>query len=148
MAAQPFTVQPVRNDFMKKIFALITLSSLLFSCAEFSPFKLKTTEDRASEDFVQGSEDIPLLVGMEKINDDSLGFDSSSGSIMASSYRTKTDVEKIKNFYIKTLPQMGWKLVENEKTKLSFRRDKEKLEIEIKDQIGKNLVHFFISSAL
>lgn len=146
MAARAFTVQPVRNN-MKKIFTLLSISFLLFSCAKFLEHKSEI-ENQASEDFVQGSEDIPLLVGMEKINDDSLGFDSSSGSIMASSYKTAADIEKIKNFYLKTLPQMGWKLEKEEKHKLSFKRDKEKLEIEFKNQIGKNLVHFFISSAL
>lgn len=152
MAARAFTVQLVRDN-MKKIFTLLSLSFLLFSCKEFYPqTKVETISEtldaKASEDFVQGSEDVPLIVGMEKINDDSLGFDSLSGSIMASSYKTKIDAEKIKNFYLKNLPQMGWKVSGGKKIKLVFSRDKEKLEIEIKSKAGESLVHFFISSAL
>ena len=57
---------------MKKFLTLVSLSILLFSCTKLE-FPSKQTPPqpealRASEDFVQGSEDIPLLVGMEKIS--------------------------------------------------------------------------------
>ena len=137
---------------MKKFLTLISLSLLLFSCAEIEipakPTISKPEQLRASEDFVQGSEDIPLLVGMEKISEDSLGFDSNSGSIMSSSYATKIDLEKVRNFYQKTLPHMGWRVSKSDLEKLKFRRDKEKLEIEFVNQDGKDVVRFFISSAL
>lgn len=133
---------------MQKFLSLVVISFLTFSCLEnFQKSEIvEEPTEEASQDFVQGSEDIPLLVGMEKISDDSLGFDSSVGSIMASSYETKTDLEKIKNFYLKTLPQMGWNLKENNVGKLSFEREKEKLEIEFVNQDGRDLVRFFISS--
>jgi hypothetical protein len=133
---------------MQKFLSLLVISFLTFSCLEnFQKSEIiEEPTEKASQDFVQGSEDIPLLVGMEKISDDSLGFDSSVGSIMASSYETKTDLEKIKNFYLKTLPQMGWNLKENNVGKLSFEREKEKLEIEFVNQDGRDLVRFFISS--
>lgn len=137
---------------MKKFLTLISLSLLIFSCTKTElPSKhtpAKVEHLRASEDFVQGSEDIPLLVGMEKISEDSLGFDSNSGSIMSSSYATKIDLEKVKNFYQKTLPQMGWRISKSDLGKSKFRRDKEKLEIDFVNQDGKDVVRFFISSAL
>lgn len=149
---------------MKKFLAVTSLSFLLFSCAT----KLPVTENPAvanvpasggsvdkasaalevSEDFVQGSEDIPLLVEMEKMFDESLGFDSASGSIMSSSYESKISLEKVGNFYRKTLLQMGWKLVSSDSKKLAFERENEKLEIELLQQNGKNVVKFFISSVL
>ena len=137
---------------MKKFLTLVSLSILLFSCTKLE-FPSKQTPPqpealRASEDFVQGSEDIPLLVGMEKISEDSLGFDSDSGSIMSSSYKTKIDLERVKNFYQKTLPHMGWRISKSDLGKLKFRRDKEKLEIDFVSQNGKDVVRFFISSAL
>jgi imidazoleglycerol phosphate synthase glutamine amidotransferase subunit HisH len=112
------------------------------------PQKKEPVEIRVSEDFIQGSEDIPLLLGMNKIFDDSLGFDSSSGSIMTSSYETKIDLERVKNFYHKTLPQMGWKLVSSDIAKSKFKREKEKLEIDFVNQNGKDIVRFFLSSAV
>ena len=140
---------------MKKILTLISLSFLLFSCAKIIPQKtapvktIKITQDQVSEEFVQGSEDIPLLVDMEKISEESLGFDSDSGSIMTSSYLTKNDLENVQNFYLRTLPQMGWVVVKNEQTKLILKREKDKLEIEfIKQHHQKRIVKFFISSAL
>ena len=82
------------------------------------------------------------------MNEESLGFDSDLGSIISSSYETKIELKKVRNFYLKTLPQMGWVLVKNIENSASFRREKEKLEIEFVKQDDKKLVRFFISSTL
>jgi hypothetical protein len=133
---------------MKKISALIFISFLLSSCSQIFFTKPCVVEEQASEEFAQGSEDIPLLVGMEKISEESLGFDSDLGSIISSSYDTKIELQKVKTFYLKTLPQMGWVLVKDVENSASFKREKEKLEIEFVKQDGKKLVRFFISSTL
>jgi len=155
MAVRAFIVQLVKSD-MKKILSILLISFFTFSCEDFSQ-KLKKTfeaskaeeeEVIASEEFAQGSEDVPLLIGMEKISEDSLGFDSSSGSIVSSSYATKLKEKDVRNFYIKTLPPMGWKLVKNMENKIVLKREKENLEIEFAKEDGKNVVRFFISSAL
>lgn len=133
---------------MKKNLALISILFLLFSCSKNFFSKPEIVELKASEEFVQGSEDIPLLVGMEKITGESIGFDSDFGSIISSNYSTQSDLKKVKNFYSKTLPQLGWKLVASRENNSTFKRDKEKLEIEFAKEDGKNLVKFFLSSAL
>ena len=61
---------------MKKILAAISISFLLFSCANETSNQKSATYYSVSEDFVQGSEDIPLIMGMTKILDEGLGFDS------------------------------------------------------------------------
>lgn len=157
MGARASFVHNVKNN-MKNFLAVISLSFLVFSCAtktppsKSSPVKepigASKEEVVASEEFVQGSEDIPLLVGMEKMFDEGLGFDSESGSIMSSSYETKVDLKKVRSFYSKTLPQMGWKLVKGNKNKSVFERDNEKLEVEYSKQDSKDVVKFFISSSL
>ena len=43
---------------------------------------------------------------------------------------------------------MGWRISKSDLGKLKFRRDKEKLEIDFVSQNGKDVVRFFISSAL
>lgn len=135
---------------MKKFLALISVGFLLFSCSEMkSFFSTKEQKLKVTEDFVQGSEDIPLLAGMSKISSESVGFDSNAGSIISSSYATKSDLKKVKKFYIETLPQMGWKQVKGaNKHSISFKREKEKLEIDFSDEDGKKIVKFFISSAI
>lgn len=97
---------------------------------------------------MQGSEDIPLPVGMEKILGDSVGFDSESGSIISSSYSTTASLEQVRKFYLTTLLQMGWSLTGSGQNSLNFQRDKEKLEIELATEDKQNIVKFLISSAL
>jgi hypothetical protein len=160
MAARAFIVQLVRGD-MKKILSLILLTIFTCSCEDFSLQNLKKSfsknlesiakKDReivASEEFAQGSEDVPLLLGMEKIYEDSIGFDSNSGSIVSSTYTSDLDQKAVRDFYIKTLPQMGWKIVKNLETKVAFKRDKENLDIEFLKEGDKEVIRFFISSAL
>lgn len=133
---------------MKKILVLLSISFLLFSCSEkIFQKKVAQPEYEASEEFVQGSEDIPLLMGMEKISEDSVGFDTDSGSIVSSNYETKLDLEKVQKFYLRTLPQMGWKLVKSEIAKATFKRENENLEIDFVNQDGKDVVKFFLSSS-
>jgi hypothetical protein len=148
---------------MKKNLAVISLSFLLLSCA----IETSSTENPAlanrypqgiddnfimsnqvSTEFVQGSEDVPLLVEMEKIFDESLGFDSPEGSIMTSSYESKIDLKDVRDFYSKTLPQMGWSQVEATHNKLIFTRENDRLEIDLSIENEQNLVKFFISSDL
>lgn len=143
---------------MKKIHVLPLLVLLFSSCAvkEFNNFKQpeslvnqKNIKMEVSHDFVQGSEDVPLLVGMEKIFEESLGFDSASGSIMSSSYESEINAEKIKSFYQKTLPQMGWKIKKTDSKKLVFKRENENLEIELYSENNKKcVIKFFISSTV
>ncbi len=138
---------------MKKILILAPFF-LLFSCTYLDQLDQKIqkfvhhedNEIKASEEFVQGSEDIPLLVGMEKISDGALGFDSASGSIITSSYSTNLEQEKVKTFYLKTLPEMGWNITRNAKDSIDFKREKENLEIEFAKEEKLQVVRFFVSS--
>jgi hypothetical protein len=156
----------IMKKFLEKILLVSSVLFLVFSCCRtevgtpqnsivanipYEPGPINKSSiplPEASTDFVQGSEDIPLLNGLEKMFDESLGFDSPSGSIMSSSYESNMPLENIKKFYGKTLPQMGWNLKKIEPSKLSFEREKENLEIELIKQNEKNIVKFFISSSL
>ncbi len=133
---------------MKNILILILFSCLAFSCLQKISKQDSNFDFKPSEEFVQGSEDIPLLQGMEKISGDSLGFDSNSGSIINSGYSTKISLNKTKNFYLKTLPQMGWKIKKDLENYAEFTRENEKLEIEFENKGGLHLVRFFISSGI
>lgn len=145
-----------KSDMKKILFTILCLS--IFSCStKLNQSKINPAEIeiiKASQEFVQGSEDIPLPEGMEKVFDDGLGFDSENGSLMSSSYKTKNNPKTIKEFYFKTLPQMGWNLSKSKNPKnsadqkIKFIRDNERLEIEFVKEKEENLVKFFLSSAL
>jgi hypothetical protein len=99
--------------------------------------------------FVAGSKDIPLANGLNKISDDGLDFDSASGSIIAVTYKSSDDLQKMKDFYVKTLPQLGWNSLVNDQPSvnlLRFKRDNEKLEIEFLNYNGDDLVKFFVET--
>ena len=134
---------------MTKILTIFFCLLALFSCSK-NPFnKVEIIQIKVSRDFVQGSEDIPLLIGMRKVYGDSVGFDSASGSIMSSSYHTKDDLKAIYSYYFHTLPNMGWLIIEKKENKLTLKRDNEKLEIDfIKKDQKSSIIKFFISSAL
>lgn len=99
---------------------------------------------------VHGSLDIPLADDLEVNDDNVINFDSFNGNIISITYATKADITKIKNFYLKTLPQIGWEVVANEFLDNSdivyFKRDKETLEIEFiksEDEKAEKSVKFF-----
>lgn len=98
-------------------------------------------------EFVEGTDDIPLADGMQKIDgEENLNFDLPSGNIIAISYRSDSKLNEIKDFYIDTLPQMGWVSVDNDiasNSKINFKRDGEKLEIEFVKEKGGNMVKFY-----
>ncbi len=164
LAAPASSATNARNK-MKKILLLRSLF-LIFSCSELQKWQKKVTtifKEKSkkeglnkeepkkadlivTEEFVSGSEDIPLLAGMQKISDGSLGFDSTVGSIISSSYSSNLDHNEVKIFYLKTLPKMGWGVVRNSIDSAKFRRDKEDLEIEFAEENGVKLVRFFYSS--
>ena len=125
---------------------LILLSFFLFSCQhQVVEGKVKY---EVSEDFVHGSEDIPLLLEMERVLESSLGFDTESGSIIRSDYIISAGLEHAREFYIEILPQMGWSLENEIIEKIIFQRDNETLEIEFVNFNGEDTVKFFLSSSL
>jgi len=130
---------------------ILILIFLTFSCVNH-PSKIK--DQQISTEFVQGSEDIPLLIGMEKIVDEEnqdfnlLGFDSTSGSIMTSSYKTNISTSKIRDFYNETLPQLGWESTKDDKEELIYKRDNENLEINLIQNYDSNTIKFFITNEI
>jgi len=145
----------------KKYLALAILSLSLNSCIE----KLSSTQTpefkvldeelnvkkKEKQEYVAGSNDIPLFKDLKQIDDDNANFDTMAGSITISSYLGKnSDLEKIVNFYFDSLPQLGWNLKSNSKNnmKLSYKRADENLEISFERKKDNLLVKFFISSSM
>ena len=122
-----------------------------FNKGEFERAKksiLSRYEKNMMNGYVNGSEDIPLVKKLVQIDSGHLGFDSSSGSISMTTYRSWEDLDKVKDFYIRTLPQLGWRLLEERMEGLIFLRGKEKVEITFVNENGDDLVKFFVYSTL
>ncbi len=107
-------------------------------------------DQQTKTEFVVGSEDVPLFQGLIQTEDDdlNLGFDSGSGTISSSSYKSQFSEIDVKNFYIKTLPQMGWFLVNKSNENLIFKRENKTVTISFLNKEGYGIVRFFISSEL
>ncbi len=148
MAVRAFTAQNVKNNKIMKKISLILSLLLVFSCNFQSGNDVEVIDVEVSQEFVQGSEDIPLLAGMEKVEDEGLGFDTSAGSIIATNYKSEIDLEKVQKFYVKTMPQLGWNIDQKTIGKVIFSRENENLEIEFVNQDGVDMVKFLISSGL
>ena len=107
-------------------------------------FNYSPKEITQDTEFVEGSDDVPLFSSLKKFGEEDVDFDSASGSISSLIYESSVNLDEVRNFYIKTMPQMGWKIHQNGKKKIVFYRQKQKLEIELTKENGKNLVKFFI----
>ena len=90
-----------------------------------------TSSPSLASDFVSGFEDIPLMEGLKQIESDDVAFGNEETRFVEAQLvvvRKKT-FQNVKDFYIKTLPQLGWALQESSQTFLKFSRETDILEI-------------------
>ena len=105
---------------------LIFIASVLFSvsCQATGPA------------FMSGFEDLPLMDGLKQAEDAAVSFDTPSGRIIEA-YAQSSDIgeRKIKDFYNRTLPQLGWKKLsgKNKDSSVSYAREGEVLTISVDD---------------
>ena len=80
----------------------------------------------AAPAFVAGIDDVPLMPGLEEIEDQELVFDTPEGRIIEAMAVGEATAEAIAAFYAAALPAFGWR---QEAPRL-FRRDNEDLSLE------------------
>lgn len=123
------------------------------SCSALQGINIIVKKDESeTQNFLQGSNDIPIMTELKKAPDEQpIGFDSSSGSIISSSYFTNLSLEQIADFYNKTLPQLGW--IKNKTNSnvfgqniLAFKREKQNLAIEFFQKSPFNIVKFLVTN--
>lgn len=81
--------------------------------------------------FIDGFEDIPLVEGFRQINNQNFSFGNEEGGyteavLWAKKGKTFNDVIQ---FYVETLPKLGWGLKNKSDKALVFTRDNNTLEI-------------------
>jgi len=82
---------------------MVRLSSLLLALL------LLSAVPAAAEEFVPGTEDLPLMKELSPVKGTDLVFDKPEGRIVEATARGKVTRKAVETFYAATLPQLGWK---------------------------------------
>jgi hypothetical protein len=77
--------------------------------------------------FVAGLEDLPLMPGLQEVEESAVSFDAPEGRIVEVYAEGAVEAKRVLAFYDETLPQLGWAPAGGG----SFRREGEVLRIEI-----------------
>jgi hypothetical protein len=97
---------------------------------------LGATPARAQQ-FVPGTEDVPLMRELAPVKDSDLVFDKPEGRIIEASARGKVTKAAVRSFYASALPQLGWKISGE-----SWTRDTETLHLDFAGRDGDLWVTF------
>jgi hypothetical protein len=95
------------------------------------------TAPARAQQFVPGTEDVPLMQELAPVKDTDIVFDKPEGRIIEASARGKVTKAAVRSFYASTLPQLGWK-VSGE----SWTRDTETLHLDFAGHDGDLWVTF------
>jgi len=97
----------------------------------------------ATDSFVVGIDDMPLMPGLTQLADRNVVFDAPSGRIVEAYAEGPIAREAVRNFYARTLPQLGWRTQGAD----HYVRDGETLRLEFPGARpgGRTMVRFFLS---
>lgn len=129
---------------MTRILAVFFCFALLASCSAI-PATTQTAKDFfpgiAAQQYVQGTEDLPLYDGFKAAETQNISFDTTNGRIVDATFYSKRAVaEDVRTFYDTTLPQLGWQKQQYQ----IYRRDGETLKLTILQEGGKVVLRFII----
>lgn len=112
--------------------------SLLLNCCLLNI--LNATE------FIDGMEDVPLMSELHQITKDDVYFGNEETRLIEA-YLTskKINFNKVKKYYIESLPQLGWIYQGNRGNNLLFYRDGETLEV-VKESVSPLIVRVTIKT--
>jgi hypothetical protein len=133
---------------IKIFFVLPVLAIFACSLTESAKNISENSTTNQEKQYVLGTNDVPLFSGLEFVEEDSANFDTMIGNIVISKYVGDFKLKPVKDFYLQTLPQLGWILVDNKADKISFKREKDKLEIKLSYASRGLYVRFLVSSVL
>jgi len=94
-----------------------------------------------ADEFVAGTEDVPLMPGLAPIAGSDLVFDKPEGRIVEAQARGALSRAKVQAFYASSLPQLGWKKIGIDQ----WRRDAEHLKLDFHGEDGHLTVGFTLS---
>ncbi len=84
-----------------------------------------------ANEFLKAIDDVPLIAGLTELTDP-LVFESDQGRVVRTSAEGQKGAAQIADFYVATLPSLGWKRTED-LNRLAFVRENEELNIQIRE---------------
>ena len=106
---------------MKNFYKLIVMSCIALACFIMPALAV---------DFVEGMEDLPIMDGMEQIQNDNISFGNEETRFVEAYFSGKgIKFRRVETFYKETLPQLGWGFINKKGNVLHFERDMEILDI-------------------
>jgi hypothetical protein len=99
------------------------------------------TVPASAQQFVAGTEDVPLMAGLKTVEAKSLVFDKPEGRIVEAEARGTVARAKVRDFYDATLPQLGWRAAGRD----AWRREGEMLRLSFGGRDGNLTVGFTLS---
>mgnify|MGYP003552690369 CR=1 FL=1 len=114
------------------------LSTRLNQFVAAMAFTVVATAPAHAADFLKAIDDVPLVAGLTE-RADAVVFESEQGRVVKTSASGSADYGAVRDFYLTTLPSLGWKLEgEGAGGKLAFTREHERLTLSIEPAAGVN----------
>jgi len=99
----------------------------------------------ASQGFVEGVEDLPLMPGLVALSGAGISFAEPQGRIVVGYAEGRPeagiDAQSVLRFYTQTLPELGWSPADA----TSYRREGDRLTLELFDYARRLIVRFTVS---
>jgi hypothetical protein len=105
------------------------------------PLFLLAASPLRAEEFVAGTEDVPLMPGLKPVPNSDLVFDKPEGRIVEARAEGATTREKVEAFYAASLPPLGWKPAGRN----IWQRDAERLRLDFAGAGNRLAVGFSLS---
>lgn len=134
------------NNYGLKIFSLLGVLFLINSCEFSNHSQIQPINSNTQQLFIKGSQDIPLVNGLNLIDDEDIEFDTILGGFESSNYFANIATEIIAKFYLENLPKLGWKLEKNFNNQIIFKRENQKLSIKFYLENEKEAVNFSLTT--
>lgn len=122
--------------FVRTLALLLTLNML--SSGLLPPRMAFAAEDAV---YLAAVADLPLMPGLQELADAGIVFDKPAGRIVEAYAAGQVSGVEVLEFYSETLPELGWQAQDAQ----SFRREGEKLELELLEGEGLLTVHFTLA---
>ncbi len=90
------------------------------------PVLLLASMPLRAEEFVAGTEDVPLMPGLKPLPNSGVVFDKPEGRIVEARAEGATTRAKVEAFYAASLPPLGWKAAGPD----TWQRDAERLRLD------------------
>ncbi len=107
-------------------------------CASFIMIYTATV---ASDRFVAGIADLPLMPGLYLVDEETIIFEKPTGRLISTIARGDRTRKAFWQFYEDTLPQLGWRSIERG----SFVRDGESLNISVEENALQIIARFIVT---